>query len=66
MAPIEILLSALFVVFGVLWYLIYARSNTRRKGPSHSIERRENRVLLDRIKADFGPLFEYRRSVRFE
>ena len=32
MAPGEILLSMLFVVFGVVWYVIYARKNARKEG----------------------------------
>ncbi|APW98492.1 cationic amino acid transporter [Halobiforma lacisalsi AJ5] len=32
MASIEIVLSVLFVVFGVLWYVVYARTTTRQKG----------------------------------
>ncbi|MBS3760630.1 MAG: amino acid transporter, partial [Halodesulfurarchaeum sp.] len=32
MAPVEILLSMLFVVFGVVWYVIYARKNARKGG----------------------------------
>lgn len=32
MASIEILLSLLFVVFGVVWYVVYARANARKEG----------------------------------
>ncbi|MEF8938123.1 MAG: amino acid permease [Halovenus sp.] len=32
MAPVEILLSVLFVVFGVVWYVVYARENARKEG----------------------------------
>ncbi|MFW5959340.1 MAG: APC family permease [Natronomonas sp.] len=32
MTPVEILLSMLFVVFGVVWYVIYARKNARKEG----------------------------------
>ena len=32
MAPIEIALSLAFVVFGIVWYLLYARTRTEKRG----------------------------------